>query len=383
MGNSNSCTNNQSLHNKVYLVADEDSTKLHVLDAFVDTANIIYSIDSVKLLLGSSSGRDAFYQFLKSEHATENLNFFEAVDAFRNSTNTNTSLSTTSSDLKTDIGNIIDKFLLPSSDEEVNVSSATKSLIVSMVKSATDNIRAEVYETIRNALEKAQQDILIIMALGAYPRFVKTKLYKDWKRNMEKSSLKTVTGGITTASIATTSLGLSVEAILDEEVGDLLKSGSWISNFMAATDNLPFCIAIASANKNRHGFPLIFVNKMFIKTTGYSYAEVIGQNCKFLQQKEKEIIDAEKEQRLALTEALRDAKPVKVVITNYRKNGEKFLNLLSMKPIADQSGNYRYVVSIQFEVNDTSSMNMLSIADSLTDLLPSESFSNDVNPDDL
>jgi hypothetical protein len=59
-----------------------------------------------------------------------------------------------------------------------------------------------------------------------------------------------------------------VEAILDEEVGDLLKSGSWISNFMAATDNLPFCIAIASANKNRHGFPLIFVNKMFIKTTG-------------------------------------------------------------------------------------------------------------------
>ena len=118
---------------------------------------------------------------------------------------------------------------------------------------------------------------------------------------------------------------------------------------------------------------------MFIKTTGFSYSEVIGQNCRFLQQKEA-VVDnnAEKEQRLALTEALRDAKPVKVVITNYRKSGEKFLNLLSMKPIMDQLGNYRYVVSIQFEVNKESSMNMLSIADTLMNLLPSESFSNDV-----
>ena len=348
---------------------------MHVLDAFVDTASVIYSIDSVKLLLSSNSGRDAFYHFLKSEHATENLHFFEAVDAFsKNSSNEN---------LKADIGAIVDKFLLPCSDEEVNVSSTTKVLIVSMVKAATDNQKAEDYEGIRKALEKAQQDILIIMALGAYPRFVKSKLYKDWKRNMEKSSLKTVSGTITTGSIATTSMGLCIEALLDEEVSNILKAGSWISNFMAATDNLPFCIAIASANKNRYGFPLIFVNKMFIKTTGYSYSEVIGQNCKFLQQKESVVLDAEKEQRLALTEALRDAKPVKVVITNYRKSGEKFLNLLSMKPIVDQVGNYRYVVSIQFEVNDVSSMSMLSIADSLTDLLPSESFSNDINPDDL
>jgi hypothetical protein len=47
-----------------------------------------------------------------------------------------------------------------------------------------------------------------------------------------------------------------------EEIGSILKSGTWISNFMAATDNLPFCIAIATANKQRYGFPLIFVNKM-------------------------------------------------------------------------------------------------------------------------
>ena len=252
-----------------------------------------------------------------------------------------------------------------------------------MVKSATDNQVADDYEAIRITLEKAQQDILIIMALGSYPRFVKSQLYKDWRRNIESQSLKTVSGNMSNFSFATTKMGLSMESILDEEIGNILKSGSWISNFMAATDNLPFCIAIASASKKRYGFPLVFVNKMFIKTTGYTYSEVIGQNCKFLQQKEQVIMEAEKEQRLALTESLRDAKPVKVVITNYRKSGEKFLNLLSMKPIFDQSGNYRYVVSIQFEVNEESSMSMLSIADSLIDLLPSESFVDTSVSDDL
>ena len=374
MGNacSKKSTNDSS---KIY--ADDDK-KLHQtkLENFVDTASVIYSIDSVKLLLSSDSGRDAYYQFLRSEYATENLSFFEAVDSFKaRSSNDN---------LKTDIATIVDKFLLPCSDEEVNLSSTTKSLIISMVKSATDNQENDDYEAIRMSLEKAQSDILAIMALGSYPRFVKTHLYKDWRRNVEANSLKTLTSSnISDSSFATQKMGLSIESILDEEIGSILKSGTWISNFMAATDNLPFCIAIATANKQRYGFPLIFVNKMFIKTSCYTYAEVIGQNCKFLQQKEKAILEAEKEQRLLLTEALRDAKPVKVIITNYRKTGEKFLNLLSMKPIFDQLGNYRYVVSIQFEVNDAnSSMHMLSIADSLMDLLPSESFSNDTNTND-
>jgi len=330
----------------------------------------------VKLLLSSDSGRDAYFRFLQSEHATENLSFFEAVNSFK--------ARSSSDGLKTDIAAIVDKFLLPCSDEEVNLSSTTKALIISMVKSATDNQLNDDYEAIRISLEKAQQDILIIMALGSYPRFVKSNLYKDWRRNIETNSLKTVTGSsISNFSIATQKMGLSIESILDEEVGNILKGGTWISNFMAATDNLPFCIAIATASKQRYGFPLIFVNKMFVKTSCYTYAEIIGQNCKFLQQKENAIIEAEKEQRLLLTEALRDAKPVKVVLTNYRKNGEKFLNLLSMKPIFDQLGNYRYVVAIQFEVNEESSMHMLSIADSLTDLLPSESFSNDNFNDDL
>lgn len=39
-----------------------------------------------------------------------------------------------------------------------------------------------------------------------------------------------------------------------------------------------------------------------------------------------------------------------VKLTNYRKNGEKFQNLLSMKPVFDADGIYRYVIGVQFEV---------------------------------
>lgn len=372
-----------SKHQTIYIHNNNDNFDSKEYDKFVDAASIIYSIDSLQLLLDSNTGREAFYQFLKEEHATENLNFFEAVDSIMNPNSNNNNNNDDDNNIKKGVGSIVDKFLLPTSSEEVNLSSNTKALILSTVKAATDN-QTNNYEYVQDALIKARNDILIIMTLGSYPRFVKSNKHIEWKRKLEKESLETVTRSAsestnTNASIDSSSkLSLSMESICDQEIGKLLKSGiSWITNFMVATDNLPFCIAIATANKKRYGFPLIFVNKCFIKSTGYDYSDIIGQNCKFLQKKDHIIEEKEVTQRLALTESLRDAKPVKVVITNYRKNGQTFLNLLSMKPIFDQNGKYRYVVSMQFEVNDESSSNVLSMADSLADLLPSQSFCTD------
>ena len=39
---------------------------------------------------------------------------------------------------------------------------------------------------------------------------------------------------------------------------------------------------------------------------------------------------------------------------NYRKSGEPFRNLLSMRPIVDADDVYRYVVAIQFELVEPS-----------------------------
>ena len=37
-------------------------------------------------------------------------------------------------------------------------------------------------------------------------------------------------------------------------------------------------------------------------------------------------------------------------ITNYRKNGQKFQNLVSLCPVYDSDKIYRYVIGVQFEI---------------------------------
>ena len=42
----------------------------------------------------------------------------------------------------------------------------------------------------------------------------------------------------------------------------------------------------------------------------------------------------------------------RVKITNYRKNGTTFKNLISMRPVYDSDQIYRFVIGIQFEIVD-------------------------------
>jgi hypothetical protein len=54
-----------------------------------------------------------------------------------------------------------------------------------------------------------------------------------------------------------------------------------------------------------------------------------------------------------MSNALKDAQPVRVAITNVRKDGERFLNIVTMHPVFDRvDGAYSYVVSVLFELRD-------------------------------
>ena len=58
-------------------------------------------------------------------------------------------------------------------------------------------------------------------------------------------------------------------------------------------------------------------------------------------------------------------------ITNYKKNGDSFQNLLSLKPIYDKNFLFRYCVGIQFEVTDDEEVGeKLVILDKLLSMLP-------------
>ena len=115
------------------------------------------------------------------------------------------------------------------------------------------------------------------------------------------------------------------------------------------------------------GFPLIYVNKSFETMTGYERSIIIGKNCKFLQPEEpprKEIL-----QYVLMRNSLEMAKPVSVVITNYKANGTPFYNLLALKPILDKNGNYLFVLGIQTEIktelNTTDIKNVIDLIDIL------------------
>jgi PAS domain S-box-containing protein len=92
------------------------------------------------------------------------------------------------------------------------------------------------------------------------------------------------------------------------------------------------------------------VNAAFEHLTGYTRSEVIGKNCNFLQYQHGKRTHQNSLKSRRMGNALQNRKRLKVIVENYRKNGDKFFNLLVMKPILDQFGNYRYVVGLQCEM---------------------------------
>jgi PAS domain S-box-containing protein len=91
--------------------------------------------------------------------------------------------------------------------------------------------------------------------------------------------------------------------------------------------------------------PLIYVNPAFERITGYTSAELIGRNSRFLHEGDRE--------QPALNEvraAIREGKNCHVVLRNYRKDGSLFWNQLNISPIHDAAGNLTHFVGIQLDI---------------------------------
>lgn len=93
------------------------------------------------------------------------------------------------------------------------------------------------------------------------------------------------------------------------------------------------------------GMPIIYVNNAFTSVTGYCYDEVVGNNCRFLQGDGSDPAAREK-----IKTALSRQQPCEVEILNYRKDGSKFWNRLSLTPVKDDTGNTTHYIGIQTDV---------------------------------
>ena len=111
--------------------------------------------------------------------------------------------------------------------------------------------------------------------------------------------------------------------------------------------------AIASAangilitDPNQTDNPIIYANDAFAKKTGYSRAEIIGKNCRFMQGADREqpgISD--------LRDAVREGKGCEVVLRNYKKNGEMFFNKLTISPVRNESGSLTHFIGIGEDIS--------------------------------
>lgn len=109
---------------------------------------------------------------------------------------------------------------------------------------------------------------------------------------------------------------------------------------------LDSCVnGVSLADPDQPDMPLVYVNKAFEAITGYTLDEAVGKNCRFLQGNEHD-----QEGVRQLREAIKNKKPIEVVLRNYRKNGELFYNHLLMSPLFDSKGNLLYFLGVQYDI---------------------------------
>jgi PAS domain S-box-containing protein len=91
--------------------------------------------------------------------------------------------------------------------------------------------------------------------------------------------------------------------------------------------------------------PIVECNDAFVALTGYSRAEIIGHNCRFL-------VGAGTEPWLTemLRNGIRRRQPVMVEILNYKKDGTPFRNAVMVAPIFDAVGELEYFLGSQVEI---------------------------------
>lgn len=92
-------------------------------------------------------------------------------------------------------------------------------------------------------------------------------------------------------------------------------------------------------------YAIIYANAAFLRITGYSMQELLGQNCRILQNNDRDQSDIS-----GLRTALQNNHDAHAVLRNYRKNGSLFWSEIYISPIHDQQGRITHYVGVQNDV---------------------------------
>ena len=102
------------------------------------------------------------------------------------------------------------------------------------------------------------------------------------------------------------------------------------------------CVIITDPGRDHQ---VIYANTGFERLTGYDREEIIGRNCRFLQND-----DREQAGLLHIREALRTGSECTTILRNYRKDGELFYNELYLAPVHSADGELSFYVGVQNDI---------------------------------
>ncbi|NET89849.1 MAG: response regulator [Kamptonema sp. SIO1D9] len=102
-------------------------------------------------------------------------------------------------------------------------------------------------------------------------------------------------------------------------------------------------IFVTDAQASEH--PIVYVNSGFERMTGYTEAEIIGQNLRFLQTFET--------QKLAqLEQAMEAGKDYDLELQFFHKDGTLFWSELTVSPVYDDRGNLTNFIGVQVDITE-------------------------------
>lgn len=101
-------------------------------------------------------------------------------------------------------------------------------------------------------------------------------------------------------------------------------------------------MSVVVSDPSRPDNPMIYVSEEFEAQTGYSPAESVGRNCRFLQGPDTNPHAVE-----AIRQALKAETRFTIELLNYRKDGSAFMNRLRIRPIYDSTGRLMFFAGAQ------------------------------------
>ncbi|XHR30043.1 MAG: ATP-binding protein [Chthoniobacteraceae bacterium] len=104
---------------------------------------------------------------------------------------------------------------------------------------------------------------------------------------------------------------------------------------------------ILVTDPNQPDNPIVDVNPAFERITGYSKAEALGRNCRFLQGP-----DSDRGVLNEIREAIVANRECQGVIRNYRKDGTPFWNEIKITPVRDDMGRVIHFVGVATDVTE-------------------------------